>query len=69
MKQYDTHMVMTFLEKIVDNYMLNRVRLTNDMEGEIVYINKNALSRPVVKCGDKFIDLSKEKDISIKELI
>ena len=69
LKQYDTHMVMTFLEKIVDNYMLNRVRLTNDMEGEIVYINKNALSRPVVKCGDKFIDLSKEKDISIKELI
>ena len=69
LKQYDTHMVMTFLEKIVDNYMLNRVPLTNDMEGEIVYINKNALSRPVVKCGDKFIDLSKEKDISIKELI
>lgn len=69
LKQYDTHMVMTFLEKIVDNYMLNRVRLTNDMEGEIVYINKNALSRPVVKCGDKFIDLSKEKDISIKEFI
>ena len=69
LQKYDTHMIMTFLEKIVDNYMLNRVRLTNGMEGEIIYINKNNLSRPIVKCGDEFIDLSKRKDVEIKELI
>lgn len=68
-QKYDTHMIMTFLEKIVDNYMLNRVRLSNGMEGEIVYINKHSLSRPIIKCGDEFIDLSKRKDIEIKELI
>ncbi len=69
LQKFDTHMIMTFLEKIVDNYMLNRVRLSNDEEGEIVYINKNNLSRPIVKCGEKFVDLSKEKEITIKELI
>jgi len=68
-QKYDTHMIMTFLEKIVDNYMLNRVRLTNGMEGEIVYINKHSLSKPIIKCGDEFIDLSKRKDVAIKELI
>lgn len=68
-QKYDTHMIMTFLEKIVDNYMLNRVRLSNGMEGEIVYINKTCLSRPVVKCGEEFVDLSKRRDIEIKELI
>ena len=69
LQKFDTHMIMTFLEKIVDNYMLNRVRLTDGREGEIVFINKNSLSRPIVKCGDQFVDLSKEKEISIKELI
>lgn len=68
-QKYDTHMIMTFLEKIVNNYMLNRVRLTNGMEGEVVFINKNNLSRPVIKCGDKFVDLSKQRDLAIKELI
>lgn len=69
LQKYDTHMIMTFLEKIVDNYMLNRVRLSNGMVGEIIYINKNNLSRPIIKCGDEFIDLSKRKDVEIQELI
>ena len=69
LQKFDTHMIMTFLEKIVDNYMLNRVRLSDGREGEIVFINKNALSRPVVKCGNDFVDLSKVKEISIKELV
>ena len=69
LQKYDTKMLMTFLEKIVDTYMLNRVLLSNGMEGEIVYINKQALARPTIKCGDKFIDLSREKDITITKLI
>ena len=62
-------MIMTFMEKLADTYMLNRVRLSNDMIGKIVFINKQAVSRPVVKCGETFIDLSKETDITIAEII
>lgn len=69
LQKYDTHIIMTFMQKLADNYMLNRVRLSNGMEGEIVFINKQAVSRPTVKCGNTFVDLTKEKDISIVEII
>lgn len=68
-QKYDTHFIMTFMEKLADTYMLNRVRLSNGMTGKIVFINKQAVSRPVVKCGDTFIDLIKEKDVTIAEII
>lgn len=68
-QKYDTHTIMTFMEKLADTYMLNRVRLSNGMIGKIVFINKQALSRPVVKCGETFVDLSKESGITITEII
>jgi len=68
-QKYDTHMIMTFMEKLADTYMLNRVRLSNGMIGTIVFINKQSVSRPVVKCGETFVDLSKESDVSITEII
>jgi len=69
LQKYDTHLIMTFLENIVNTYMLNRVGLSNGKEGDIIFINKNRLSRPMVKCGDEYIDLSKEKDLRIDRLI
>jgi len=69
LQKYDTHMIMTFLEKIVDTYMLNRVRLSNGMEGDIIYINKQALSRPTIKCGSQYIDLIKEPDLYIEAIV
>ena len=57
------------MEKLADTYMLNRVRLSNGMIGTIVFINKQSVSRPVVKCGETFVDLSKESDVSIAEII
>lgn len=69
LQKYDTRMIMTFLEKIVNTYMLNRVGLSNNMEGDIIFINKQRLSRPVVKCGNEYIDLSKEKNIKIEKLL
>ena len=68
-QKYDTQMIMTFMEKLADTYMLNRVRLSNGMIGKIVFINKQTVSRPVVKCGETFVDLSKEPDITITEII
>ena len=69
LQKYDTGMIMTFLQKIVDTYMMNRVGLSNGMEGDIIFINKMRLSRPLVKCGDQYIDLSKEKDLKIQKLL
>ena len=69
LQKYETEYILCFLENVVLTYMNNRVRLSNGMEGDIVYINRQMLSKPMVKCGDQFIDLSVEKDISIVEII
>ncbi|HHT88578.1 MAG TPA: HD domain-containing protein [Clostridiales bacterium] len=67
--KYDTKYILTFLEGIVQTYINNNVRLNNNMEGEIVMINKLSLSRPVIKVRDEFIDLSKHRDLYIQALI
>lgn len=69
LQKYDTHMIMTFLENIVNTYMLNRVGLSNGKEGDIIFINKSRLSRPMVKCGNEYIDLSKETSLHIDKLL
>ena len=69
LQKYDTLMIMTFLENIVNTYMLNRVRLNNGMEGDIIFINKQSLSRPMIKCGNKYIDLTQQPELSIESLI
>lgn len=69
LQKYDTHMIMTFLENIVNTYMLNRVRLSNGMEGDIIFINKNYLSRPMIKCGNEYIDLTQRQDLFIESIV
>ena len=69
LQKYETKFILCFLENVVLTYMNNRVRLSNGLEGDIVYINRQILSKPMVKCGDQFIDLSVEKDISIVEIL
>jgi len=69
LSKYDPKYIMTFLEGIVQTYIHNNVRLNNDTVGEIVMINRFELSRPVIKAGDQFIDLSKERELSIVSLI
>ncbi len=67
--KYDPGLLMTFLERIVQSYIHNIVRLSDGRNGEVVMINKFALSRPVVRIGSGFIDLSKEMKLSIEEVI
>lgn len=69
LQKYETEYILCFLENVVLTYMNNRVKLSNGMEGDIVYINRQILSKPMIKCGDQFIDLSVDKDISIIEII
>jgi hypothetical protein len=60
---------MTFLEGIVQTYIHTNVRLSNNEEGEIVLINRMELSRPVIKINDQFVDLVKNRDLSIEAII
>lgn len=68
-QKYDSKFILTFLENIVDTYLLHRVRLTNGEIGEIVYINTHKLSKPTVKVGQKYINLSEEPHVFIDAII
>jgi putative nucleotidyltransferase with HDIG domain len=66
---YETEYILCFLENVVQTFINNRVRLTNGLIGDIVYINKHHLSKPMVKCGAQFVDLAMEKDVSIEAFV
>lgn len=67
--KYDPKYLMIFLERIVESYLHNLVRLSDGRLGEVIMINKLSLSRPVVKVGDTFVDLSKELNLSIEAIV
>ena len=67
--KYDTNAIMTFMGNIVNTFIANRVMLNSGQTGEIIFINPEHISKPVVKCGDNFIDLSKKRALSIVAVI
>ncbi len=69
LQKYEPKYIMTFLENIGQSYLGNHVRLSNKLEGEIIMLNKQCLSRPVIKTGDVFIDLSKVHDLHIEAIL
>ncbi len=69
LQKYDTHFILTFLENVVNTYLLNEVRLSNGMTGHIVYVNKNKLSAPTIQTDHGFIDLNIHPDITIEALL
>ncbi len=69
LKKYNPKYLLTFLEYVVNSYMNCKVKLSNGEEGDIVYINKVSLSKPLIKTKDTFIDLSKNFDISIDSIL
>lgn len=67
---YKPKYILTFLEHIASTYQNNRVLLNNGQSANIVLINKNHLSAPVVQLDDKScIDLEHEPDLYIKAIL
>lgn len=69
LQKYDTRFIMTFLENIVNTYMLNRVKLNDGRIGDVIFINRSSLARPTIKSGNEFIDLSTEPNLFIEAII
>ncbi len=69
LRKYNPKFLLTFLENVVNSYMNCKVKLSNGEEGDIVYINKVSLSKPLVKTKDNFIDLSKNSHVSIESIL
>lgn len=68
--KYDPQCIMTFLQNIVNTYLLNTVYLNDGSIAQIVFINKEHLSQPTLKTEDgKFIDLAQYPSLKIEAII
>lgn len=66
---YDTRYMLIFLQNIINSYLHSQVKLSNGEKGEIIMVNTNNLSKPIVHAGNEFIDLAKQKNIKIEKII
>lgn len=65
----DPKVISVFLNNLAAYYLGDMVKLNNGEIGEIIYINSRHISQPIVKVGEKYIDLSIDTNIKIIELI
>ncbi len=68
-QKYDVLFIMTFLENVVNTYLHFGVVLSDGTEGIIVFINRQDLSRPIIKSGSKFIDLAMYPTLTIVKIL
>jgi len=69
LRKYNPKYLLTFLERVVNSYVNCKVKLSNGEEGDIVYINRVNLSKPLVKTKDNYIDLAKQYHVSIESIM
>jgi HD-GYP domain-containing protein (c-di-GMP phosphodiesterase class II) len=69
LERYDVAYYLTFLSRMVEEYIGKEVMLNDGTECSIVLINKNNLSRPMVRTENNYIDLSQNKSLYIEKLI
>lgn len=68
--KFDPEYAISFLHSVVSTYLHTNVRLSNGQTGEVIMINRNDLSRPVLRCGEDFyLDLSAQRGIEIEKLL
>lgn len=66
LQKYDSKYILTFLNNIGQTYLNNRIRLNDGREGDVVLINRDAVSRPLIKLTDgSFVNLA---DVDRKKL-
>lgn len=65
----DPRIVRVFYDKIANFYVGNEVLLSNNERGLVIYVDPSQPTRPIVMVGDKFYNLSIERNIIIQEII
>lgn len=68
-QKYDSRYILTFLRRIAESYLNEKIKLSDGRLGKLIYVNTHALSRPVVMVDGEAIDLRKEKDLRILEIM
>ncbi|MFA9376331.1 MAG: HD-GYP domain-containing protein [Lachnotalea sp.] len=66
---FESEFLLPFIEKTEETYLHNKVTLTNGVEGEIILLNGQQKSRPLIKTQYGFIDLNAERNIEIEDVL
>ncbi len=68
-QKYEIKYILTFLENVSNSYLNHRVTLSNGMEGNVIFINPDNFSKPVIRTGsNEIIDLQENYYQSILKL-
>lgn len=65
----DTEYLLIFLRNIANNYVGCKARLSDERIGDIVFINRLNLSKPIVRCDTEIVDLSTTPGLEIVNII
>lgn len=70
LQRYDTKAILTFLNHIANTYQNHRILLSDGRSANIVMLNSQKLSRPIVQLDDgSCIDLSTTSDLHIQAVL
>ena len=58
-----------FMSNIASFFINNKVKLNDGRIGEVVYVNKFALNRPLIRTANDFVDLSTDYSLEIAEVL
>lgn len=65
----DLDIMLTFFNNIGNLYVGLNVEMNTGEIGEIIYIPSQNMSKPLIKIGEKFIDLSSDNNYKIKQIV
>ncbi len=65
----NTEICAVFVQRMMDMSVGSEVVLTNGMRGQIVLIHPHDPVNPLVRSGDRYIDLSKEREIHLEQIV
>lgn len=66
---FDTQILEVFFKNIINYYVDAKVKTNYGEIGEIVYIPPHDITKPVIKLENSYVDLSKNNNIKIVEMI
>ncbi|WP_277584247.1 HD-GYP domain-containing protein [Psychrobacillus antarcticus] len=66
--ELDPAITRLFIEKLMNSLIGHSVMLTDGSEGTILMVQSHNPTRPLIKVNNKFVDLSKDQSIHIKNI-
>ena len=66
---FDTRILLTFLKNIASYYTGAGVIVNTGKKGRVAYVAPHNISRPVVELGRDYVDMAREEELDIVEMI